>query len=357
MTRFLGNGIFTQDGESWSHSRALIRPSFTRAQIADFQVLGSYFEEFLETIHSVQDANGYLDIQGLFSDLSMDFACEYLFGETASSLRQRREGRSSVGMAHWFDRGFEHSTLAWGLGSLHFLWRPREFLQACDFVHNYVDEFVERAIDRHARGEKRKDGKKYVFLDVLTEVTQDRDVLRGQVMSVMLASRDTTSTLLSWIVWNFARHPDVFAKLLQEVDSTLGVKDAAREPDWQQLKDMKYLQAVLSETLRMFPSVSYSNRYAVKNTVLPTGGGEDAKSPIFVQDGTLIMYSLYSMHRREDIYGEDAGVYRPDRWLEGGIGKKMREVGWGYLPFSGGPRICPGRECLLVSQSCREEQR
>jgi len=350
LTRFLGNGIFMQDGGSWSHSRALIRPSFNRTQIADFQALESHFEELLETIHVVQDADGYLDMQGLFSDLTMDFTCEYLFGETASSLRQRREGSASVGMAYWFDRGVEHSTLSWNLGVLHFLWRPRQFRQACDFVHTYINGFVDRALDRHATGRKRED-EKYVFLDALADVTQDRVTLRDQVLSVMLAGRDTTSTLLSWVVWNLARNPDVFAKLLQEVDSTLGVENAASEPDWQQLKDMKYLQAVLSETLRLFPSVAYSNRYAIKNTVLPTGGGEDESAPIFVQKGTLIMYSFYSMHRREDIYGKDSREYRPDRWLEDGIGKKMREVGWGFLPFSGGPRICLGQQFALAVAS------
>lgn len=54
------------------------------------------------------------------------------------------------------------------------------------------------------------------------------------------------------------------------------------------------------------------------------------------------------MHRRKDLYGDDADVFRPERWLDTDEGKGLR-MGWEYLPFSGGPRVCPGRMCLSLS--------
>ena len=93
-------------------------------------------------------------------------------------------------------------------------------------------------------------------------------------------------------------------------------------------------------------------RQATKSTVLPVGGGPDALSPIFVRKGEAVSYSVYAMHRRKDLYGEDADQFRPDRW-EPSSGKTpdLRNIGWGYLPFNGGPRICLGRECASTPGS------
>jgi len=77
----------------------------------------------------------------------------------------------------------------------------------------------------------------------------------------------------------------------------------------------------------------------VKLTTLPTGGGEDGKSPILVRRGEAVGYCVYAMHRRKDIYGPDAEQFRPERWEE----EELKDIGWAYLPFNGGPRICLGR--------------
>lgn len=76
-------------------------------------------------------------------------------------------------------------------------------------------------------------------------------------------------------------------------------------------------------------------------TTLPTGGGEDGKSPILLREGEAVGYCAYAMHRRKDLYGEDAEEFIPERWDDG----KLKHIGWGYLPFNGGPRLCLGRKC------------
>jgi cytochrome P450 len=79
-----------------------------------------------------------------------------------------------------------------------------------------------------------------------------------------------------------------------------------------------------------------------RDTSLPRGGGPDGKGPIFVKKNTVIPFSLYSMHRRTDIWGSDAEEFRPERWEENASSRT-----WEYIPFNGGPRICLGREYIL----------
>jgi cytochrome P450 len=69
------------------------------------------------------------------------------------------------------------------------------------------------------------------------------------------------------------------------------------------------------------------------------GGGPDGQSPIFVAKGTMCPFSIHAMHRREDLWGPDAGLFRPERW---DADKAIHT--WDYLPFNGGPRICLGRK-------------
>lgn len=97
--------------------------------------------------------------------------------------------------------------------------------------------------------------------------------------------------------------------------------------------------------LRLYPSVPLNSRGCVETTILPTGGGPDGKSPIIVKKGQAVGYCVYVMHRRKDLYGADADMFRPERWDPNeDNGVSLKNIGWGYLPFNGGPRVCLGRK-------------
>lgn len=127
------------------------------------------------------------------------------------------------------------------------------------------------------------------------------------------AGRDTTSTLLSWTLLLLALHPEVFTKLRQAVIEDIGPGSGEQQIDFAKLKSCKYLQYVLNETLRLFPSVPINNRVAEVDTVLPTGGGPDGTSPIALQAGSYVTYCVQAMHRRKDLWGEDALEFKVQR--------------------------------------------
>lgn len=91
------------------------------------------------------------------------------------------------------------------------------------------------------------------------------------------------------------------------------------------------------------PSVPVNTRTASRTTILPTGGGPDLKSPVLIPKGSQIAFSVYAMHRRPDLYGMDAELFRPERWGEDmPLFHNPVNVRWEYLPFNRGPRICLG---------------
>lgn len=90
----------------------------------------------------------------------------------------------------------------------------------------------------------------YTFLHALASYTRDREVLRDQLVAILLAGRDTTAVTLSWLFYELSQRPKVVEKLQQEIESFVGLR---REPTYSDLKNMRYLQHTLNETLRLYP--------------------------------------------------------------------------------------------------------
>ena len=181
---------------------------------------------------------------------------------------------------------------------------------------------------------------RYILLRELISQTNDTIKIRSELLNILFAGRDTTASFLSNLWFELSKRPDVCATLRREVGSTF--RNGERPESFEQLKNMRYLRAVLNESLRLYPIIPNNNRTALEDTILPLGGGEDGQSPCFVPKGRVVGFDIYTMHRRKDLYGEDADVFKPERWLDSEDKKGLRP-GWAYLPFNGGPRNCIGR--------------
>lgn len=149
-----------------------------------------------------------------------------------------------------------------------------------------------------------------------------------------------------------ARHPAILETLRAEVASELGTGQGCRLPTPDDISRLQYLEAVIREVLRLYPPVPVNSREVLVDTTLPTGGGPLQISPVLLRKGEFVGYSVFAMHRRKDIYGPDADQFRPERWL---VPEEqpcwLKNTGWAYLPFNGGPRACFGEEqaTMMVS--------
>lgn len=212
-----------------------------------------------------------------------------------------------------------------------------------DFVNTYIDKALALSPDELETKGKHDSG--YNFLHAIAGYTRDRKVLRDQLVSILLAGRDTTACTLTWIIYEVSRQPDIVAKLRQEIIEHVGL---SRQPTYQDLKDMKYLNHIISETLRLYPVVPYNVRFALNDTTLPVGGGPDGTQPIAIPKNTPIGYSPVVMQRRPDLYPPpETGFapvdeFCPERW------DNWTPKAWTYIPFNGGPRICIGQQFALT---------
>ena len=349
----MGSGIFTQDGAAWKRSRALLRPQFASNRYQNFSEVKACVESLIRGIPK----DGLVDLQPLFFRLTFDTTTFLLFGETTSSLQNSEVAGQESEFAKAFNASQEYLSHRGRLGPFYWLTNTPSFRRYCQISHRFVDQEVQKALDAafssspkpsRVDNENLTDVPKrnrYVFIDALLEQTQNKMELRDQCLNILLAGRDTTACCLTWTLRLLARHPLVLDKLRSEVELITGLGEDAPQPTREHLKKMQYLDFVLKEVLRLYPSVPVNSRAALKTTVLPVGGGPDGQSPVLVREGTAVGYSVYAMHRRKEIYGKDALEFRPERWEDGQL---LREVGYGYLPFNGGPRLCLGQDFALL---------
>lgn len=140
------------------------------------------------------------------------------------------------------------------LGPLMLFHRDREFSKATHDARQYVDQFIQKAIEYRAlydSGQISKESdQRYVFLYELSKKTLDKKTLTDQLLNILLAGRDTTASLLSITFFILARRPDVWNKLRAEV-----LKLEGRKPSFEDLKSMTYLTWVLNESEAIVRSI------------------------------------------------------------------------------------------------------
>lgn len=363
LSPLLGNGIFTSSGEHWKHSRAMLRPQFAREQIGHVQMLEPHFQ--LLKKHVLNAKGQKFNLQALIYLFTIDAATEFLFGESIHSLHDESVGmalnkQSDAGkviFAGAFQISQQYIATRALLQKNCWLVNPKKFREANKVMHDFADIYVRKALSYTPEEIEKGSQEGYVFLYELVKKTRDPIMIRDQLFNILLAGRNTTASFLSFTFFELARNPEIYEKLKAEVRSTFGHGDDIRIEDitFESLKRCEYMKAVLNELLRVYPTVPVNMRVPVRDTTLPRGGGPDGQSPVFVRKGTTVSFSVYSLHRNKQIYGEDSEVFRPERWFE----PQMKGLGWAYAPFGGGPRICIGQQFALTEASyltCRLAQ-
>ena len=172
---------------------------------------------------------------------------------------------------------------------------------------------------------RRQDGGCGALIDVLLAQDLTEEELRDQLVTFVFAGHETTAQALTWAFALLAVHPDVRARLREELAERLGDRAATADD----VARLPYTRAVFREALRLYPPAWFLSREATRDTVL-------AGCP--VPRRALILVSPLALHRDRRIW-RDPRVFRPERWLDGEPDGRERAA---YLPFGRGTRSCIG---------------
>ncbi|KIJ27234.1 hypothetical protein M422DRAFT_37891 [Sphaerobolus stellatus SS14] len=195
--------------------------------------------------------------------------------------------------------------------------------------------------------------------DPKTKLTTEEII--PQMTTVFLAGHDSTATTTSWVLYQLSNNPEWQTRIREEIKA---VKAAAAERGDAELSiadmdSMEYLLAAMKETLRYHPIVGSLARQARNDTVIPldipqkTKTGEIVTS-IPISKGQHVMLSIFAYNRLEEVWGADADLWRPERFLEGVNKSQKTSIGviGNLMTFSSGVRGCIGwRFAVLEMQS------
>ncbi|KAH8901148.1 n-alkane-inducible cytochrome P450 [Thozetella sp. PMI_491] len=330
--RLMGVAIFSSDGDAWVHSRAMLRPSFTRDQVANLDLTDKHILDLLGAV--VPGAN--VDLKPLLFDFTLDSATEFFLGHSTNALDKNHENEtSSFGRA--FDVAVEAISREVRLVPFsRFMPHSKEVKESYRICRSHARKFVEDAISKGSLGVAEENKGRRNFILELASTGMNTEKVTNEVIALLTAGRDTTSALLSNFFFLVARRPDVWSNLRAGA-----TRFGEETPSYEQLRDLKYTRWCVNEALRLYPPIAINSRTAVRDTVLPRGGGRLGDRPLHVPKGSRVMWHSYSLHRRKEVYGDDAHEFRPERW-------ETLRPSWDYIPFHGGPRICLGQQYALT---------
>ena len=349
------HSVFQLDGRRWRHSRNLLKPCFTHNKIASLGLFETHFQTFLKSLPT--DGNATVDLAPLFLRCTANITMHFMFGGSISCLTATSTlDGTFLDAMHSAQRGCEER---WQLGNLAGLFPMRAYWANIAVVNSYMDSKIVQAQEvcntsKSVSAMEVNTSKSSGILGSLLNLSSSKVFLNEQLLTLFMAGSDTSAAHLTSLLHALSFHPRIWQMLRTEVASlNLGTDfDAGKSvpPTLAQLRSLKYVHQCINECHRLYPVLPSNSRVAYQDTVLPTGGGPDGKAPVFVAKGTMVAFSITALHRRKDIWGEDASLFRPERWAELGFegAKEKSADNWNFIPFNGGPRACIGQELATI---------
>ncbi|MGH9345889.1 MAG: cytochrome P450 [Vicinamibacterales bacterium] len=324
LSRFLAGGEqvdrvthFPADNDFWMRQRPTIQPAFFHPQVSAY---GDVMTRVIEGVIADWRVGEVRDVYVDMVRLAFRIVATTLFGEEDESEQRTLADAFETIMFEIAQR------LA---NPLHVppivpTRRNRRLVRAVADVERIVDRLVER----HRSG--RGGGGALLEIMLKDNRTQDPE-WRYNVVGLFVAGYETTAVALTWTWHLLATHPDEEAKLRAELAGVLG--DRAPSPG--NVQELTYTEAILKESLRLYPPLWAFAREAVEDFTL---GAQ--KMPA----GTIVIISPWVTHR-DGRYFDDPNAFRPSRWLGSAASQPPK---YAYMPFSAGPRSCIGQRFALL---------
>lgn len=329
-----GDGLFTADTqqENWQKAHNILLPTFSRQAMNNYMpmmldVAGQLVTKW-ERLNYDDDIDVVHDMTAVALDTIGICGFDYRFNSF-----YREDYHPFIDA---LNRSLETCMVQRGLPLENQLMRGR--LNKLDEDTQYMNDLVDDIIrERRKHPTETNDLLNYMLqgVDKATGETLPDENIRYQINTFLIAGHETTSGMMSFTLYYLLNHPEVLAKAYEEVDRVLG-RDISVEPTLKQVNQLTYVQQILFEALRLWPTAPAFSVYPYEDTVLESGHGLRAKN--FVTVLTLML------HRDKSVWGENAEEFDPENFSREAVAARPVNA---YKPFGNGQRACIGRQFAM----------
>ncbi|XP_065362921.1 cytochrome P450 4d1 isoform X3 [Calliphora vicina] len=350
---WLKEGLLVSRGKKWHKRRKAITPAFHFKSLDEFIEIfereSRVFLKNLEREYCMQTVKG-LDLYEWVNLCTLDTICESAMGvsvhaQTNADSEYVRAVKTISTVLHkrMFDILYRFNL------TYQFTKLARDEKKALAILHGFTEKII---VQRREELLKAKDTetqsqiddvgskRKMAFLDILLQSEIDGKPLsnldiREEVDTFMFEGHDTTSSAITFCLYNLALYPKCQQKCFEEIIQVFG-KDKSKPVTYEDLNNLHYVELCIKETLRMFPSVPLLGRKVTEECEI---NGK------IVPAGTNIGISPLHLGRQEELF-PDPNTFKPERFEMDYTTDKMSP--YAYIPFSAGPRNCIGQKFAML---------
>ncbi|ONK64984.1 uncharacterized protein A4U43_C07F32200 [Asparagus officinalis] len=349
-----GDGILNVNGDLWKDRRRMVQahvnaPRF-RSSVGEL-TLKKVVKVLLPLLNKMAECDKVVNLSDVSMRLIFDTICDLAMGVDPGYLAS---DFPSIPFAMALDQIeqvllFRHIVprFWWKLLRKLRLGKEKKMAEAMEVIDRFVDKCIRDKREREKIGDSQSRTKEE-RTDVITSFINHSDdkFLRDTSLTFLAAGNGTTGAALIWLFWLVTSNPDVEKKMLEELRK---LRPSSKVNDDEndemtvfkaaEIEALVYLQAVVCETLRLYPSLPFNHKVAKRDDILPSGHK--------VQAGTKIIFSMYSMGRREEIWGKDCLEFKPERWITE-KGTLRLEPSYKFIAFHSGARSCLGKNMAIT---------
>jgi cytochrome P450 len=317
-----GNGLLFSNGEAWLKQRRLIQPAFHQHKIQGLhEIIVKTASEYISGI----PGGRHTDIYHLMHTLSFSVLIHSLFDIELSpgTITELSQGFTDLQDFLLKDIHQPYRKILYPFNGKNALAGKKS---------ERIRKIIEEIIDQRKSGGGSHQDLLDMMLNAVHEDTgkgMEAGQLIDEIQVLLFAGHETTANSLSWILYLLASHPAVEKKLRNAVEKT-NIYDSPRD---------EYIQAVISEGMRLYPAAWMTERVAIK---------DDQYQEYSYPGGTIIIPFFYGMHRNKKFWKEEM-VFDPERFMfhDPILRKRVK----GFFPFGAGPRMCIGNNFALTEMA------
>lgn len=331
LSRFLGNGLLTNDGVSHRRQRKLAQPAFHARRIHAYaETMVRYAQEVADKWRDGEERNLFDDLR----EITLYIVAKTLFDADARDMASAvaEVGAAMHDVQTISDADF-NAVIAWPA------WLPTERNRRRRKAAATLDAVIGKILAlRTAQITAGAEADRGDLLSMLMAARDeegnpmDERQLRDELVTIFVAGHETTTNALAWTFYLLAQHPEIAEKVYAEVDTVLG----GRAPALADLPNLPYALQVIKESMRLYPPAWVLN---TRESRTATTIGDYA-----IPAGVQIFISQWVMHRLARYFPEPAR-FIPERWTADFEASLPR---YAYMPFGGGARICIGNAFAMM---------
>ncbi|HMZ35582.1 MAG TPA: cytochrome P450 [Leptospiraceae bacterium] len=321
LSEILGRGLLTSDGEHWLRQRRLIQPVFSRERVQSYS---GFVLDYAKECAEKWENGSRIEIHHAMMNLTLRIIVRAIFQIEAEHFSER------VGAA--LEAVMQHQAFRLKFPAPAFLTTPRllsinrRYTRSLGELDQIISEIQKEAMSQNEEAHNS-------LLEALASAkdesgSMDEKQIRDELMTILLAGHETTANALTWTFILLSQNPACYGRLIQEVAALSSI-------DFQSLYSLPYAEAVIKESMRMFPPAWSIGREVVEECEI--GGFR-------LTTGTQVGMMQFITHRDSRFF-ENPDEFQPERWLDG---KEKNLPRFAFFPFGGGQRMCVGSNLAMM---------